>query len=342
MLVSGGSWVGIDVSKHWLDVCVTSQGSPFRVTNDHTGVTRILQELCKQPVAGIVFEHTGQYSEPLWRWLRDAHVHPSLVHPNHISNYRKSGFGRAKTDRSDARLLAVFGEERHPRITLCRTATEQALHDLLHARRGLVNARIAAKHRMRASWSPALMQIHRDFMVSVTRQIQLLEHEIARTIASDPRTQYRDELLQSVKGIGLIRSALLIADLPELGTIDRKKIAMLVGLAPIAKDSGQASKPRYTAGGRSLIRSELVMVARTPRAELAIRAHRAPLLLRHEQKVKSDTATARWLLTALNAMIRDGLRWEELECTRNAAEEVQTTSCPDCITSQGTKGSSTL
>lgn len=324
MLVSGGCWVGIDVSKQWLDVCITAQGSPFRVTNDVAGFTRVLQELRKQPVAGVVFEHTGQYSEPLWRWLRDAHFHPSLVHPNHISNYRKSGFGRAKTDRSDARLLATFGEERRPRITLCRTATEQALHDLLHARRGLVDAKIAAKQRLRASWAPELTQIQLDFVASVTRQIQLLEQEIVRTIASDPQTRYRNELLQSVKGIGLIRSALLIADLPELGTIDRKKIAMLVGLAPIANDSGQSSKQRYTLGGRSLIRSELVMVARTPRAELAIRAHRAPLLERHEQRVKSDTATARWLLTVLNAMVRDGLRWEELECTKNVTQEVQT------------------
>lgn len=323
MLVSGGCWIGIDVSKQWLDVCITSQGSPFRVTNDIAGFTRILQELRKQPIAGVVFEHTGQYSEPLWRWLRDSHFHPSLVHPNHISSYRKSGFGRAKTDRSDARLLATFGEERHPRITLCRTATEQALHDLLHARRGLVDAKIAAKQRLRTSWAPELTQIHHDFLTSVTRQIQLLEQEIVRTIASDPQTRYRDELLQSVKGIGLIRSALLIADLPELGTIDRKKIAMLIGLAPIVNDSGQSSKPRYTSGGRSLIRSELVMVARTPRAELAIRAHRAPLLLRHEQRVKSDTATARWLLTVLNAMIRDGLRWDQLECTRNVSQEVQ-------------------
>lgn len=324
MLVSGGSWVGIDVSRRWLDVCITSHGSPFRESNDLAGFTRIHQELQTQPVAGIVFEHTGQYSEPLWRWLRDAHFHPSLVHPNHISNYRKSGFGRAKTDRSDARLLAAFGEERHPRISRCRTATEQALHDLLHARRGLVNARMAAKQRMRASWSTELTQIHHAFLTSVTQQIRLLEQAIVRTIASDPTTQYRDDLLQSVKGIGLIRSALLIADLPELGTIDRKKIAMLVGLAPIANDSGQASKPRYTAGGRSQIRCELVMVARTPRVDPVIQAHRASLLLRHEQKVKSDTATARWLLTALNAMIRDGLRWEELECATNGAKAVHT------------------
>lgn len=324
MLVSDGSWVGIDVSKLWLDVCITSSGVPIRVANDRSGFTHIQQALQSQPIAGIVFEHTGQYSEPLWRWLRDVHIHPSLVHPNHISNYRKSGFGRAKTDRSDARLLAAFGEERHPRITLCRTETEQALHDLLHARRGLVNARMAAKQRIRASWSPELTQIHHAFTASVTQQILLLEQEIARTLASDPQTHYRADLLQSVKGIGLLRSALLIADLPELGTIDRKKIAMLVGLAPIANDSGQSSKPRYTSGGRSLIRNELVMVARTPRVDPAIRAHRAPLLLRHQQKVKADTATARWLLTALNAMIRDGLRWEELECARNVAEEVQT------------------
>lgn len=322
MLVSGGSWVGIDVSKQWLDVCITSRGTPFRVTNDPVGFTSILMELEQQPVGGVVFEHTGQYSEPLWRSLRDAHYHPSLVHPNHICNYRKSGFGRAKTDRSDARLLAAFGEERRPRITLCRTATEQALHDLLHARRGLVNARIAAKQRMRASWSPELTQIHHEFMASVTRQIWLLEQEISRTIASDPKTQHRADLLQSVKGIGLIRSALFIADLPELGTIDRKKIAMLVGLAPIANDSGQSSKPRYTAGGRSQIRSELVMVARTPRAEPAIRAHRAALIPRHEHKVKSDTATARWLLTVLNAMIRDGVRWEEMDCATAILKEV--------------------
>lgn len=323
MLVPGGIWVGIDVSKQWLDVCLTSQGTPFRVTNDLAGFTCILQELQKQPVGGVVFEHTGQYSEPLWWALRDAHYHPSLVHPNHICNYRKSGFGRAKTDRSDARLLAVFGEQRRPQITLCRTVTEQALHDLLHARRGLVNARIAAKQRIRAHWAPELAQIQQEFIASVIRQIQHLDREIHRTIASDPETQHRADLLQSVKGIGLIRSALLIADLPELGTTDRKKIAMLVGLAPIANDSGQSHKPRYTAGGRADIRSELVLLARTPRVEPAIRAHRASLLPRHEQKVKSDTATARWLLTVLNAMMRDGLRWDQMDCAKAMRKEMQ-------------------
>lgn len=322
MLVSGGIWVGIDVSKRWLDVCVTSRGTPFRVTNDPVGFTSILQELEQQPVGGVVFEHTGQYSEPLWLMLRDAHYHPSLVHPNHICNYRKSGFGRAKTDRSDARLLAAFGEERRPRITLCRSVTEQELHDLLHARRGLVNARVAAQQRIRSYWTPELAQIQQEFIASTARQIQHIEREIHRTLASDPKTQHRADLLQSVKGIGLIRSALLIADLPELGTIDRKKIAMLAGLAPIANDSGHASKPRYTAGGRAQIRRELVMVARTPRAEPAIRAHRAALVPRHEQKVKSDTATARWLLTVLNAMIRDGIRWEEMDCAKAIAKEV--------------------
>lgn len=323
MLVPGGSWVGIDVSKHWLDVCVTSRGTPFRVPNDHGGFTRIVQELRKQPVGGVVFEHTGQYSEPLWMMLRDAAYHPSLVHPNHISNYRKSGFGRAKTDRRDARLLAAYGEERRPRISVCRTATEQQVHDLLHVRRGLVTARVAARQRIRSRWAPDLLQIQQEFIATTTALIAQVERDIHRTIASDPQTHHRATLLQSVKGIGLIRSASLIADLPELGTMSRKKIAMLAGLAPIANDSGQSHKPRYTAGGRAQIRSELVMVARTPRAEPAIRAHRASLLLRHEHKVKSDTATARWLLTILNVMVRDGLRWEEMDCAKTIAKEVQ-------------------
>lgn len=323
MLSPGGIWVGIDVSKQWLDVCVSSHGIPFRVSNDPVGFTRILQELHQQPVGGVVFEHTGHYSELLWMMLRDAHYHPSLIHPNHIWNYRKSGFGRAKTDRSDARLLAVYGEERHPRISVCRTETEQTLHDLLHARRGLVTARIAAQQRIRSRWTPELAQIQQEFIAATTRQVRQLERAIQRTIASDPQTQYRADLLQSVKGIGLIRSALLIADLPELGTIDRKKIAMLVGLAPIANESGQSRKPRYTAGGRAQIRGELVMLARTPRVEPAIRAHRAVLIRRHEQKVKSDTATARWLLTMLNVMIRDGLRWDELECAKAIDKEAQ-------------------
>src|SRR5699024_7127620 len=123
-------------------------------------------------------EHTGQYSEQLWWSLRDAEYHPSLVHPNHICNYRKSGFGRAKTDRSDARLLAVFGEERRPRITICRTGTEQQLHDLLHARRGLVTARVAAQQRIRAHWPTELAQIQQEFIDAATRQVQQLDREI--------------------------------------------------------------------------------------------------------------------------------------------------------------------
>lgn len=321
MLDSSGTWVGIDVSKRFLDVCIDTSGIPFQITNDLAGFGQLLDRLADQKIAGIVVEHTGQYSEAVWCALDDAQYPPSLVHPNHIVHYRKGGHGRAKTDRHDARVLATFGQERRPAVTSRRSQTEQLLRDLVHMRRGLVSACVAAQQRLRARWSETMAAVHTTYLTITRQQIRLLEQEIQTVIASDPATRDRDALLRSVKGIGPIRSATIIADLPELGTLDRKKIAMLVGLAPIANDSGTLRKPRYIAGGRGHVRGELVMLVRTVRCEPAIRAHRAALLAQHKRPIVADCATARWFLTALNAMVRMGLRWDELDCAR-AVEEM--------------------
>lgn len=314
MLDPSGVWVGIDVSKRWLDVCIDTAGSPFRLPNDVCGFAQLVKSLRSLRVAGIVVEHTGQYSEEVWRALHDAHYPPSVVHPNHIVHYRKSGHGRAKTDRHDARVLATFGRERQPAISPRRTPTEQMIRDLVHVRRGMVATSVAAQQRFRSQWSAALTHMHATYLATIRQQIRVLEEELRTVITSDPATRARDALLQSVKGIGPIRSATLIADFPELGTLDRRRIAMLTGLAPIANDSGTSSKPRYIAGGRSHVRGELILLVRTVRCEPAIRAHRAALLGRHKRPIVADCATARWFLTALNAMVRMGCRWEDLDC----------------------------
>lgn len=325
MLDPAGTWVGIDVSKRFLDVCIGTTGTPFRIGNDPTGFAQLLGCFTDQGgIAGIVVEHTGQYSEAVWRALHDAHYPPSMIHPNHIVHYRKGGHGRVKTDRHDARVLATFGQERRPVISPRRTPTQQLIRDLVHVRRGLVAACTAEQQRARPHWTPALTAIHTMYLSNTRQHISLLEQEIQAAIASDTATRHRDSLLQSVKGIGLIRSATLIADLPELGTLDRKKIAMLVGLAPIANDSGISSKPRYIAGGRSHIRGELIMTVRTVRSEPAIRAYRAGLIARKKRPIVADCATARWFLTALNAMIRNDVSWDALECAI-AVKEIEAT-----------------
>lgn len=317
MFQSSGCWVGVDVSKDWLDIVFGSTGKPFRASNNRPGFAQIVQQLRSTAVAGITVESTGFYHRGLAEALAEHGFPPSIVNPKQIKDYRKSGLKLAKTDQLDARLLARFGEERQPPVVFPRHASWQVLTDLVSTRSSFVVGMTRWKNRRKNPYLPAAVCAEIDAIIEMhTQTIARLTGQIASVIAADPELAHRDALLQSVPGIALVRSATFLAFVPELGTVPNEVLTSLVGLAPHADDSGQRTGNRYTRRGRGKVKGELFMLACTNRSAPAIVARRQRLIAKGKPALVADTAVARWVLTILNTMVLQDLRWEELDINR--------------------------
>lgn len=318
MLQSSGCWVGVDVSKAWLDVVFRSDGIHMRVPNMSAGFREILRQLRSMTVAGIVVESTGFYHRGMVEALAQHEYSPSIVNPKHIKEYRKSGLKMAKNDQLDARILARFGEERHPPVMFPKQATWQQLADLVSARRDYVKGKGQWTNRRKNPHLPASVQNQADAIIlNHDAAIVRLTAEIETIIAADPVLAHRSALLQSIPGIALVRSAVLLAYLPELGTLPNNVLTSLVGLVPHANDSGQRSGHRYVRRGRGAVKGELVLLVRTPRVAPNIVSRRRGFLDRGKPADCADVAVARWLLAIINTMVRDDLMWKELDINKN-------------------------
>lgn len=320
MFTSSGCWVGIDVSKAYLDVVFGSAGSPFRVPNTPAGFAKLLQHLMGTDVTGIVAESTGFYHRGVTTYLWEQGYPLSIINPKFARNFRKSGLKLAKTDALDARLLARFGEDRAPAVMFPKHGAVQMLSDLVSARHDHVQDKTAWRNRRQNHHLPAI--VHQEIEASIQMQVAAiarLEQTIAEVIASDPVLAARDVLFQSVPGIALVRSATLLAFLPELGTVGNATVASLVGLAPHAQDSGAKSGHRYVHGGRAVVKGSLVFMAQSPQIlHPIVRARRQRFLEAGKMSWETAVAVARWLVTILNTMVTNNLKWKELDIVRTA------------------------
>lgn len=320
MLQSSGCWVGIDVSKAFLDIVLSSSGRPFRVPNSPAGFSRLRQHLQGTDVAGIVAESTGFYHRGVATYLWEHGYPPSIVNPAFIKNYRKSGFKLAKTDALDARLLARFGEERTPPVLFPKHGAIQNLADLVSARHDHVVAKGMWRNRRKNPHLSAIIQGETDRCIRMHENaIRCLELAITTVIAEDPVLASRDAILRSMPGIALVRSATLLAYLPELGMLSNSVIASLVGLAPHPQDSGARSGHRYVHGGRATVKDALILLARSPRVLHPVaRERRQRYLDQGKKRLVAAVAVARWLVTILNTMVTRNLMWEELDIVRTS------------------------
>lgn len=311
--------VGIDVSKAHLDVHVHETGLKFRVTNDHGGIEKLISELAGLELERIVLEATGAYENAAFAALSLQGLPVAVVNPRATKHFAQATNRLAKTDQVDAACLAEFAALLKPRITLLPDEDAVELDFLVTRRRQLVDQLVSEKNR-RAG--PAVLRLGPDSRVkkSVEDHISWLEKEIEKfdgqikqRIESSPAWKQKDDLLQSVPGVGPKTSANLLAHLPELGQLDRKQIAALAGLAPYNADSGPKSMPRHIRGGRAAVRTALYM------ATVAAVTHNATLRTFHRRLLAAGkagqvalTACMRKLLTILNAMIRDNRPWATL------------------------------
>jgi len=302
-------WIGIDVSKTQLDVAVGQNGETWSSGNDSQGVAKTVEH-CRQLQARlVVVESTGGLEKQLVAELYLAQVPVALVNPMRVREFAKSAGLLAKTDKLDARLLARFAKAVQPAPTCLPSQDEQVLSAMISRRRQLIDMRTAETNRLptaHISMRPSIEHL----LAYLNQEITDLEAQIEQFIQTHAEFKAKDELLRSVPGIGPVTAAIMISDLPELGKLDRRRIAALVGVAPFSDDSGFRKGKRRIKGGRPALRTVLYMATiSASRFNPIIREFYDHLLKMGKLKKVALVACMRKLLTFLNAMIRDLKPW---------------------------------
>lgn len=252
-------YVGIDISAERLDVQVWPVEQRHSVVYDPAGVTQLIGVLQPLKPARIVVEATGKLEISLVAALAAAELPVVVVNPRQIRDFARALGLLAKTDRMDAYVLARFAASVQPEPRPLPTEQQQALQELVSRQRQLVEIRGAESNRLRRTRTPAVCRSLQIHLAWLEKQIQDLDRQIRQLITQSPWWRQKDQLLQSVPGVGPKLSSVLVAHLPELGRLNRREIASLVGLAPFNHDSGQWRGKRFIGGGRAKVRCTLYM-----------------------------------------------------------------------------------
>lgn len=305
MTTSSGKFVGIDVAKDNLDIAVLGEKKASQVGNDEVGISKLITKLETLEPELIVVEATGGYQRAVVLGLYEAGLPVAVVNPSRVRQYAKASGLLAKTDKLDAFNLAEFGKQMNPRRFEAKSESGRYVSALLVRRRQLEEMQKAEKSRLRTV--PAEMRGSVERMIEMLKEeIKRLEKELDQFMKEHAEWQAQEQILTSAKGVGRITATTLLAELPELGKLDRKKIAALVGLAPMNADSGKKRGYRKTKGGRMEVRNVLYMSTLTAtRYNPLIQAQYQQLLKRGKVKKVALTACMRKFLTILNAMMRD-------------------------------------
>ena len=260
----------------------------------------------------VVLEATGGLELPVAAELATADIPVAVVNPRHVRDFAKAGGRLAKTDRLDAQVLAHFGLAIRPRARRLPDAETQALEAQLARRRQVVTMLTAEKNRLGTATKPVHKGIQRH-IAWLEKDLAKLDDGLGDAIRQSPLWRMRDDLLKSVPGVGQVLSVTLLAELPELGTLNRRQIASLVGVAPINRDSGKMRGHRTVWGGRARVRQVLYMATLSAtRSNPVIRAFYERLCAAGKAKKSALTACMRKLLVILNSIIRHGTCWENL------------------------------
>jgi transposase len=310
-----GHWVGIDVAKAWLDVAVGVTGPAWRAPSTAAGIEALVGRLRAARVVGVVVEATGGYEAALVAALQGAGVPVARVNPRQVRDFARATGRLAKTDRIDARVLAAYGRACTPAPAPVVAAAARDREALVARRRQLIELRTAESNRLLTA-GPAVRDGIARHLAWLAQEIAALDREIDRATQADATCAATSALLRTAAGVGPVLAATLTALLPELGTLDRKRIAALVGVAPLNRDSGTRRGARAVWGGRAPVRAALYMPTLTAiRCNPTIRAFRDRLAAAGKPPKVVIVACMRKLLTVLNAMLRAQTAWRDTTLT---------------------------
>ena len=295
-------YCGVDVSKHYLDAYF--EGRTMRFENTAKGAKALMKQ------AGdvhYVFESTGGYERMAAWLLLAAGCTASVVNPGRVREYAKSMGQLAKTDRIDARMITAYAEAASPRPSELPSAGQRKLGVLVERRQQLIGMQIAERNRLDTAGEPGLRQMIQKHLRWLDKQIDKLDEEIAQTISDHREMSEKAERIESIKGLGKVCSATLLAHLPEIGTLSRKEIAALAGLAPYNRDSGTFRGQRHVCGGRKRLRACLYMAAVCAvRCNPHMKVFYTRLVVdNHRPKKVALTAVMRKLLIAANSAVKN-------------------------------------
>jgi transposase len=307
-------WVGIDVSKANLDVCVLPSGAHWQLTYAQAQVDALVEQLAALAPQRIVLEASGGHEAAVVAALVDRHLPIVVANPRQVRDFARAVGQLAKTDRIDAQILARFGEAIRPEIRPLPDATTRAVRALVSRRRQLQEMLTAEQNRLVSAAvqnAPALL---RD---QLAEHIEWLRHQVAdidddlhRQLQASPVWREREDLLRTIPGIGPVTSATLLSHVPELGQLDRRGIAKLVGVAPLNDDSGTLHGQRRIWGGRAAVRAALYMAALVAtRHNPSIREFYRRLRQAGKPAKVALVACMRKLLVVCNSVLRTATPW---------------------------------
>jgi transposase len=304
------SFVGIDVSKDRLDVHVCPTGHAFAVMRDGRGLEQLVNDLRRLAPTLIMLEATGGFEITVAAALANAGLPLAVVNPRQIRDFARATGRLAKTDALDAQIIALFAERIRPEPRPLADADSQSLAELIARRRQVVEMLGMETNRLHQARNPRVQRMLKATLKTLKAQLAELDRDIDDTIKRSPIWRAADDLLTSVPGVGDVAAHTLIADLPELGQLDRRRVAALVGVAPINRDSGQMRGRRTIAGGRIEVRNALYMATLSAiRWNPVISKHYQSLVERGRPKKVALVACMRRLLGILNAIIRTNTPW---------------------------------
>lgn len=305
------SIVGIDISQDRLDIAIIPSNEAFTVPRDVQGLEALCSRLQALQPKLVVMEATGGFETVVASAIAAARLPLAVINPRRIRAYAQALGRLAKTDRLDANTIALYGEAAKIQPQQVPDEAALALGELVSRRRQIVETMGVERNRRRSLRQRRLIKGVDRILAALQKELSDIEIDIRDAIRDTPAWQEKDELLQSVPGIGPKLSSMLIAELPELGKISRRKIAALVGVAPMANDSGKHRGQRHIRGGRVQVRTGLYMAA-------LVAARHNPIIAAFHQRLRAAGKTPKMALTAcirklvviLNAMLRDNRPWQ--------------------------------
>lgn len=303
-------FVGIDVSMDWLDVSVLPFGDEYRISYGRAEVSELVKRMSDLRPIRIILEATGGYEVEIAAALSDAGLPVCVINPRQSRDFAKATGELAKTDRVDARVLAEFGRALRPPVRPLPDADARQLRETMDRRGQILETLLAERNRLQRTESKTVKASLRSHIRHLERQLEKMEEALADQIKASPAWQEDVNLLTSVPGVGQLTAANLTIMLPEIGTMGRKQIAKLVGVAPLSRDSGSRRGSRSIWGGRAQVRRMLYMPTLVAtHHNPVISAFYDRLVERGKPKKVAIVACMRKLLIITNAMIRDRTTW---------------------------------
>ena len=302
-------FIGVDVSKKTLDIAFGQEGEYQIIENSAKAIRKFVSSLLPDAIAQVVIESTGGLERPIIKALTEVSIPVALINPSRVRHFAKASGLYAKTDQLDARILAAYGKSIKLRSYTAPSEEKIKLADLGSRRRQLLEMIVAEKNRYQSM--PRLQDEISEHLAWLENKVQEIEAQIEALLESSEELKEKRKILTSCKGVGEVTAFTLLAELPELGTVTRKEIASLVGVAPMNHDSGGKKGKRTTYGGRSKVRTALYMAALSAtRFNPAIKKFYNRLVENGKKKMVALVAAMRKLLTILNAMIKNKQLWQ--------------------------------